>query len=864
MADQNSEILIKLQALDNLTPVMVQALKNMEANSSKMASALDKVGESTSKTAEHTEGLHGGLVSLEAGFTLAEKAVEFVDKGFEFLKESMEKSIEVALEAETAQNRLAGALISSGKYTSSLNEELNEYAEHLQRTTGVSAETVKSILATGLNMGLTTEKAQALVSASQKLAAATGTDVQSAFQKLQGSLAGHARALSMNVAGVNDLSASQLKNGAAIDLVNQQLSAQYAIYQGSFSAGVARAHEGVEDLYKTFGNLIVQNPAMKEALSQFGTAIGQLGDFVASNKSEMQQWVSGGVLVVIDSMEGVNVAFDAVYRGGVIAFNGLEGAVQSFALGVVTLVDGPFALFYEALSYLPGEQGKQFQVAADAIGDHMTAMAGEVNKSAEAIDQAMAGPTKTSQALTDKILGIREAVQGAIATEGAHKAALEITSEAMARQNGAAAKLQQTYAGFAYGNSAMREALAHEVSDRDTDLKKFEEYLNAKERLAIGKAQEQQMAVHAIASKAIVGAAGGSDTSAAAQVEVDNEAKKQASISILHKKGILDEKQYRDALLGSVQRTQMSQLSMDQAFAKAEADVLGNSPAGFQKRQLLAQQQFQLQLQQKRVRGQQEGLTEKQISAMEESENKAHLAQMMADEQRYYQSQAEVNMELGDNFQAYLDRVHAAQVQQGTVMGAITATTNSQQFKAMQQSFAALSGLMNSHSKGAFEVGKAAAIANAVISTAAGAAAALAPPPLGIGPLFGGILAGATILAGGVQIAEIASQQFNPGGQADEGMDSIPSSLNGKSFVLSQGERVVQPEANKDLTAFLAKQGGSGAGGGGAPIYNLTVNYSGSMSKDDVDNLSKLLIKKIRSESDKGAPILNAKGVVSA
>jgi hypothetical protein len=56
------------------------------------------------------------------------------------------------------------------------------------------------------------------------------------------------------------------------------------------------------------------------------------------------------------------------------------------------------------------------------------------------------------------------------------------------------------------------------------------------------------------------------------------------------------------------------------------------------------------------------------------------------------------------------------------------------------------------------------------------------------------IAAAAAIAAGVVNVQNIQAQRFNPGGQADSGMDAIPQSLGGKSFVLSAGERVVQPE----------------------------------------------------------------------
>src|SRR5690606_6560791 len=121
-----------------------------------------------------------------------------------------------------------------------------------------------------------------------------------------------------------------------------------------------------------------------------------------------------------------------------------------------------------------------------------------------------------------------------------------------------------------------------------------------------------------------------------------------------------------------------------------------------------------------------------------------------------------------------------------------------------------------SKNKTAFEVGKRAAIAQATINTFMSATAAfnaMAGIPF-VGPVLGAIAAAAAVAAGMANIQKISAQKFDAG-QADEGMDSIPQSLAGKSFVLSQGERVVQPSANKELTAFLAKEKMNDQQGGG-------------------------------------------------
>ncbi len=55
-------------------------------------------------------------------------------------------------------------------------------------------------------------------------------------------------------------------------------------------------------------------------------------------------------------------------------------------------------------------------------------------------------------------------------------------------------------------------------------------------------------------------------------------------------------------------------------------------------------------------------------------------------------------------------------------------------------------------------------------------------------------------------------------GQFHGGTDSVPDSMNNKSFMLKAGERVVQPEANKKLTKFLDAPESAGATAGNIEI----------------------------------------------
>lgn len=149
---------------------------------------------------------------------------------------------------------------------------------------------------------------------------------------------------------------------------------------------------------------------------------------------------------------------------------------------------------------------------------------------------------------------------------------------------------------------------------------------------------------------------------------------------------------------------------------------------------------------------------------------------------------------------------------------------------AQMQSAASLLGslanTMASFGKKNFALYKGIATAEAIVSTAAGVARALREWQWPMSIVVGGIVAA----AGAAQIAKIHSQKV-----AHSGLDFVPRE---EPYLLSRGERVIQPEANRDLTEMLEerKRGGGGFGQMLKVIVNLDgraiANWAGQASRD--------------------------------
>lgn len=123
---------------------------------------------------------------------------------------------------------------------------------------------------------------------------------------------------------------------------------------------------------------------------------------------------------------------------------------------------------------------------------------------------------------------------------------------------------------------------------------------------------------------------------------------------------------------------------------------------------------------------------------------------------------------------------------------------------SLSNSFGQIATLTQTKNRELFEIGKAAAIAQATIGLYTGVANALAGPPTGPPFPLNFIAATAQAVASGVQIANIAAQTLNSGTSFVQGTnvgnrDSVPA-------LLTVGERVVSRDQNSDLTSFLDSQ----------------------------------------------------------
>lgn len=151
--------------------------------------------------------------------------------------------------------------------------------------------------------------------------------------------------------------------------------------------------------------------------------------------------------------------------------------------------------------------------------------------------------------------------------------------------------------------------------------------------------------------------------------------------------------------------------------------------------------------------------------------------------------------------------------------------------------------------KAMFLAQQAIAIGQAIINTELGATAALKVDPTGFMSMM-------TRGIGYASVGLIAAQTIQ--GMAHNGIDNIPSE---GTWLLDGGERVLNPQQNKDLTSYLENQS-SGGGGSVQITQNITFTDTGAQvdtqgQKEIAQSLTNMMDAWARRESKQGGVLYN-------
>lgn len=307
-----------------------KGLKNVEKS-------VDNLDKTTKKANKSSDDLNQKLKNLGQGFqTFGKNMSLYVTGPIAALAAVSVRNFGIQ---EAAINKLNQSLKNAGTFSREASEDMQAFASQLQKASVNGDEATLSMLALARNFTQTNEQAKELVSAAADLSAATGKSFESSVVNLGKTFAGLAGEIGESVPALRNLTAEQLKAGAAIDLVAKK-------FAGSALAETKTFNGQITQLKNSFGDLL-------EIVGQ------QLVPFISSFVTRLQ--------TLIDYLNQL----DPVTRNLAIAFAGIVAAIGPLSLGLGTIIKILPTLkagFAAIVAVLSGPLGIALAIGAVAAG----------------------------------------------------------------------------------------------------------------------------------------------------------------------------------------------------------------------------------------------------------------------------------------------------------------------------------------------------------------------------------------------------------------------------------------------------------------------------------------------------------------
>lgn len=267
----------------------------INANFDKVNKALGSLVKETEKqTASIQKSFSNAFLGIAAVATAALGAISF------------KEMIHAATEADKVVTRLNVALKVSGNFSRQTSEEFQKLGEEIERTTGVTDETINALIATAQGLGLTTKETKNLITASSDVAAVLGTDVQDAAVQLEKTLSGNVpRALGILFPEIKKLSAEALASGEAIRLLGDRFKGAGAAVVENFGGQLKIAGVGLENILENAGKVITQNPLFVAGIKAAGAIFFDLAETISRNTTEMIRLTNQAIVGLIRGIQGV-------------------------------------------------------------------------------------------------------------------------------------------------------------------------------------------------------------------------------------------------------------------------------------------------------------------------------------------------------------------------------------------------------------------------------------------------------------------------------------------------------------------------------------------------------------------------------
>jgi len=175
--------------------------------------------------------------------------------------------IQAAARQQDAVNNLNASLARIGEFSQQSSRDLQDFASQLQQVTKFGDEAVLEQLAFAQGLGATADQSKRIVAAAADLSAALNIDLNSATRNVARTLGGFAGELGEVIPELKNLSAEQLRAGAAIDLLAGKFQGLASQQVKTFSGAIAQLKNAFGDTLESIGALVTQSPSVIAAIN---------------------------------------------------------------------------------------------------------------------------------------------------------------------------------------------------------------------------------------------------------------------------------------------------------------------------------------------------------------------------------------------------------------------------------------------------------------------------------------------------------------------------------------------------------------------------------------------------------------------
>lgn len=231
-----------------------ESLKGFSKDSKKSLNDVEKSFESTGDSADE---FSTGIGALRSNFGLIAGVIATTVGLFKGLEASIKEATSEAKELK----QIKFALQATGEASAVAVQDITDFTFAIRQATSIDDGFINQLFIQAKAFGTSTEQAKKLTKAAVDLSAATGQDAETALRQLGGTLDGSAGKINLLGVEFRNLSSEQLKNGAAIDLVNKKYGGAAAAELDTYQGSVNKITNSIRDLQTEIGKGFTESGA---------------------------------------------------------------------------------------------------------------------------------------------------------------------------------------------------------------------------------------------------------------------------------------------------------------------------------------------------------------------------------------------------------------------------------------------------------------------------------------------------------------------------------------------------------------------------------------------------------------------------